>query len=126
MCEINELKRGNIHWVKDHFYNENDEIEKEDTYHPYLIISSDRNNSGNSSNVTVLMLSTQLSSVTIPTHIMLNGYKNLKPSLVKAESIQTIPKSFVGARICSIRKGDLMNVERGLALALQLPFEDEE
>lgn len=50
MCEINELKRGNIHWVKDHFYNENDEIEKEDTYHPYLIISSDRNNSGNSSN----------------------------------------------------------------------------
>jgi len=128
MCELQnyELRRGSIHWVKDHFYNENNIQENDESFHPYLIISADKANMGNSSNVTVIMLSTNLNSVTMPTHVLLNGYKNLKPSVVKTESVHTIPKSYIGDKICSIRRGDLLNVERSLKLALELPVEDEE
>jgi len=128
MCENNnfELKRGGVYWVRDHFFNENDEQENAESYHPYLVVSSDWNNVGASSNVTVAMLSTNLSTMTMHTHVLLNGYKTLKPSLVKAESLQTIPKSYIGDKICSLRKGDMLNVDRCLAIVLSLPVEEGE
>lgn len=120
------LTRGGVYWVKDHFLDENEQQEMGESYHPYLIVSSDRNNQGNSSNVTVAMLSTNLSTIAMPTHVFLNGYKSLRPSIVKTESLSTIPKSFIGDRICQVRKGDMMNVDRCLSLVLQLPLSEIE
>ena len=127
MCETNyELRRGNVHWVKDHFYDDSESSTKEDSYHPYLIISSDKANMGNSSNVTVMMLTSNLNTITMPTHVLLNGYKNLKPSVVKTENIHTIPKSYIGDRICSLRQGDLLNVEHSMKIAFSLSVDEEE
>ncbi len=126
-AEATALTRGGVYWVKDHFLNENEQQEMDETYHPYLIVSSDRNNQGHSKNVTVAMLSTNLSTVTMSTHVLLNGYRNLRPSIVKTENLSTIPKAYIGDRICQVRKGDMMNVDRCLSLVLQLPiFETEE
>ena len=124
--EGSALIRGGVYWVKDHFLNEDEQQQMGETYHPYLIVSSDRNNQGNSSNVTVVMLSTNLSTIAMPTHVFLNGYRNLRPSIVKTESLSTIPKAFIGGRICQVRKGDMMNVDRCLSLVLQLPLSEAE
>lgn len=84
--ETEGIRRGGVYWVPDLFKSTegstDEKISEETTkYHPWLVVSSDKNNIGKSSNVTAVILSTNLDTVWVPTHVVLNSYTNLKPSI---------------------------------------------
>jgi mRNA-degrading endonuclease toxin of MazEF toxin-antitoxin module len=129
--ETEGIRRGGVYWVPDFFKSTegliDENISEETTkYHPWLVVSSDKNNIGKSSNETAVILSTNLDTVWVPTHVVLNSHTNLKPSLVKCECIQTISKDLIGTKLCQVRKTDMAVIERAMMEALQLPVSDEE
>ena len=79
-----------------------------------------QNNKGNTfSNTTIVALVTSKTKrLDIPTHVLLEGYKLWKPSMLLLEQIATVPKELVTKRIDHLRDEDIEHVERALDISL--------
>ena len=118
---VKQIKRGEVYWCKDRFLDANGNIVDEETTHPYCIVSDDCFNS-HGCYVLAVMITTK--EYDYPTNTVLTGYQKLKKSTVKAGCIHIMPKALIGDKICNIRKGDLLNIEYCMQLALSLPTEE--
>lgn len=116
-----DIKRGEAYWCKDRFLAEEGNIVPGDTTHPYIIVS-DNNFNAHGCYVLAVMITTK--EFDCPTNTVLTGYQNLKKSTVKAGCIHIMPKALIGDHICHIRRGDMLNIEYCMQLALGLPAEE--
>ncbi len=87
--------------------------------HPAVVI---QNNVGNahSANLIVAYLTSQIKRLELPTHVVLQHYDRLKPSMLLAEQIATIDKTDVTEYIGHLRPEDMVRVDKALISSLGL------
>lgn len=87
--------------------------------HPAVVIQNDIGNA-HSGNLIVAYMTTQLKKLEMPTHVVLQHYEGLKPSMLMTEQIATIDKTDVMGYINHLRPEDMLRLDRALILSLGL------
>ncbi|MEG2374959.1 MAG: type II toxin-antitoxin system PemK/MazF family toxin [Niameybacter sp.] len=79
-----------------------------------------QNNKGNTfSNTTIVaFITSKMKRLDIPTHVLLEGYRLWKPSMLLLEQIATVPKELITKNLDHLRPEDIKRVEQALDISL--------
>lgn len=114
-----EVKRGDIVWLKEEvpYFTLGDNVQYTDR--PYIVISNNVNNS-KAPTVNLACISKQVKKANYPMHVFLSKSKyNLQyDSVVYAEQILTINKSYVKEIVASLDATDMKKFNRAIYVQL--------
>ena len=87
--------------------------------HPAVVVQNDKANE-HSSNLVVAYLTSQLKRLELPTHVVLQHYEGLRPSMIQTEQLATIDKGDVLGYINHLRPEDMIRMDQALMASLGL------
>lgn len=79
-----------------------------------------QNNKGNTFSTTTIVafITSNTKRMDIPTHVLLEGYKLWKPSMLMLEQIATIDQSLISEKIDTLRPQDRIKVDAAMLVSL--------
>lgn len=87
--------------------------------HPAVVIQNQRANES-SPNLIIAYVTSQLKRVEFPTHVVIQWYDELKPSMILAEQLTTISKGDVLGYVTHLREEDMVRLDKALKASLEL------
>ncbi len=84
---------------------------------PAVVLQNDKGNTFSNTTI-VAFITSKLKRRDIPTHVILEGYKLWKPSMLLMEQIATVPKELISSKIDRLRPEDIKRVEQALDISL--------
>ena len=84
---------------------------------PAVVLQNDKGNTFSNTTI-VAFITSKLKRRDIPTHVILEGYKLWKPSMLLMEQIATVTKELVSSKIDRLRPEDIRRVEQALDISL--------
>ena len=87
--------------------------------HPAVIIQNQKANAS-APNLIVAYLTSQLKRVELPTHVVIQWYEGLKPSMIQCEQLATISKNDVLSYVTHLRDEDMIRLDKALRASLSL------
>ncbi len=113
------FRRGDVVFVKDTRTDSNPDSHVMRGDHPAVIVQNEMGNAF-SSNLIVAFLTSQVKRLDLQTHVPIDHYDGLKPSMIKTEQLATIDKSSVSGYITHLRSDDMALLDRALMVSLGL------
>ena len=87
-------------------------------YRPVIIIQNNKGNQ-NGPTLVVVPVSTEIKKMWLPVHVLLTQESGMKErSMAMCEQITTIDKSQIGSYMCSLREGELKEINRAVLISL--------
>ena len=111
------FQRGDIVFVSNPLQEPHGHVTAGD--HPAVIVQNQAGNE-HSPNLIVAYMTSQLKRVGMPTHVVLQWYDGLKPSMVQAEQLATSDKEDVLAYVTHLRDEDMVRLNKALRASLEL------
>lgn len=113
------VSRGDIIWLKKEmpYYEIGGSVQKIDR--PYIVISNNKNND-KAPTVNLASISKQVAKVNYPMHVFLdkNKYRLKHNSVVFAEQVMTVPKSYIAEKVSSLDKEDMKKLNRAIFIQM--------
>ena len=116
---VTSFRRGDVVYVKN---SASKDVQGNHLIHgdrPAVIVQNQKGND-HSPNLIVAYLTSQLKRLDMTTHVPINWYKGLKPSLIQAEQLATIDKGSVIGYITHLREEDMIRLDLALLASLGL------
>lgn len=84
---------------------------------PAVVLQNDKGNTFSNTTI-VAFITSKLKRKDIPTHVVLEGYRLWKPSMLLMEQVATVPKELITKKLDRLRDEDIIRVERALDISL--------
>ena len=113
------FRRGDVVFVKDTRPDSNPDSHVMRGDHPAVIVQNEMGNAF-SSNLIVAFLTSQVKRLDLQTHVPIDHYSGLRPSMIKTEQLATIDKASVAGYITHLRSDDIALLNKALMVSLGL------
>lgn len=114
-----DVNRGDIIWLKKEmpYYEIGGSVQTIDR--PYIVISNNKNND-KAPTVNLACISKQVTKVNYPMHVFLdkNKYKLKHNSIVLAEQVMTVPKSYIAEKVSSLDNQDMKKLNKAIFIQM--------